>query len=121
MKQIRLNVINADHYTITTTTDSGLHVLRYAIFVLVCLESAVNDAFLRHKAFCIIQWHPSSLFIVFDHRHLGHKQQVNKIKQHVIINDSYGHELWLCAILLYGKKHHEKIMNSLLQLQVLAC
>ncbi len=36
---------------------------------------------------------PLSLFIVFDHRHLGHKQQVNKIKQQVIIIDSYGHEL----------------------------
>ncbi len=45
-------------------------------------------------------------------------QQVNQIKQQVIINDSYGHELWLCAILLYGKKPHEKTMNSLFQLQV---
>ncbi len=78
------------------TTDSGLHVLYYAIFVL------------NYQHFCIIQWPPSSLFfllvfkmelsilslfIVFDHRHLGHKQQVNKIKQQVIINDSYGHEL----------------------------
>ncbi len=42
-----------------------------------------------------------SLFIVFDHRYLGHKNQVNKITQQVIINDSYSHELWLCAILLY--------------------
>ncbi len=64
---------------------------------------------------------PSYLFTVFDHRHLGHKQQVKKIKQQVIINDSYGHELWLCAILLYGKKHHENTMNSLLHLQVLPC
>ncbi len=40
-----------------------------------------------------------SLFIVLDHRHLGHKQQVNQIEQQVIINDSYGHELWLCAML----------------------
>ncbi len=64
---------------------------------------------------------PLSLFRVFDHRHLGHKQQVNKIKQQLIINDSYGHELWLCAMLLYGKKPHENTMNSLLQLQVLAC
>ncbi len=62
-----------------------------------------------------------SFFIVFDYRHLDHKQQVNKNKQQVIINDSYGHELWLCAILLYGKKCHENTMNSLLQLQVLAC
>ncbi len=62
-----------------------------------------------------------SLFIVFDHRHLGHKQQVNQIKQQLIINDSYGHELWLCDILLYDKKPHEKTVSSLLQLQVLAC
>ncbi len=31
------------------TTNSGLHVLHYAILVLICLESAVNDAFLRHQ------------------------------------------------------------------------
>ncbi len=66
---------------------------------------------------------PLSLFIIFDRRHLGLKQQGNKIKQLMIINDddSYGHELWLFAILLYGKKLHENTLNSLLQLQVLAC
>ncbi len=109
------------------TTHSGLHVLHYAIFLLICLEST--------KLFCSIRWLPSlllfffnrmellplSLFMVFNHRHLGHKQQVNQIKQQVIINNNYGHELWLCAILLYGKKRHENTMKSLLQLQVLAC
>ncbi len=45
---------------------------------------------------------------------------IKKQKQKQVINDSYGHELWLCAILLCGKKPHEKTMNSLLQLQVRA-
>ncbi len=95
-------------------SDSGLHVLHCAIFVLICLESAISDAFLRHSAFLQytaaslfiflifrMKLLPLSLFIVFDHRHLGRKQQVNKIKQQLIINDNYGHELWLCVILLY--------------------
>ncbi len=57
-----------------------------------------------------------SVFVVLQHRHL---EQVNQIKQ-VIINDSHGLKLWLCAILLYDKKPHEKTMNSLSQLQVRA-
>ncbi len=39
----------------------------------------------------------------------------------MIINGSYDHELWLCAILLCDKKRPENTKNSLLQLQVLAC
>ncbi len=37
--------------TLLLTTDSGLHVLQYAVFVLICPESAVSDAFLRQYTF----------------------------------------------------------------------
>ncbi len=53
---------------------------------------------------CRMEVLPLSLFIVFDRRHLGHKQQVNQTKQQVIINDSCDRELWLCVLLLYSRK-----------------